>query len=153
MTVTFPLRKVDRDELPSTAQPAQCAPPNETILVVDDDDDMRWIAATMLKRLGYNVITAGCCHAALEILGAGQAIDLLLSDVDLGDAMDGCQLAGEARDLRAGVRILLMSGYAEDLIVRHRHLNAGLAFIPKPFNKRDFTNKVRAVLDAPPPKA
>jgi len=132
---------------PRAAQGAQEAR-NETVLVVEDDEDMRFIAVTMLRSLGYTVLEASSGPRALEVLSRHHNVALVVTDVMLGDAMNGRRMAEEARKLQPGIRILYMSGYTEDAIVHHGRLDHGVHFIQKPFRKQDLARKAREALDA-----
>jgi CheY-like chemotaxis protein len=119
---------------------------NERILVVEDDEDVRFIAVTMLRSLGYRVLEATDGNGALALLRQTQDIALLVTDVMLSGAMNGKRVALEAGALRPGIKILYMSGYSENAIVHHGRLDQGVHFIQKPFRKQDMAQKVRQVL-------
>jgi two-component system cell cycle sensor histidine kinase/response regulator CckA len=120
---------------------------NETILLVEDQDDVRRVAAAILRHGGYNVIEAAHPHVALAIVrDAGTRFDMLLTDVVMPD-MSGRELARVVADLRTDLKVLYTSGYAEDAIVEHGVIEPGLAFVPKPFTPKALLRAVRAVLD------
>ena len=120
---------------------------NETILLVEDQDDVRRVAAAILRHGGYNVIEAAHPHVALALVrDAGTRFDLLLTDVVMPD-MSGRELARVVADLRTNLKVLYTSGYAEDAIVEHGVIEPGLAFVPKPFTPKALLRAVRAVLD------
>ncbi len=119
---------------------------NETVLVVEDDDDMRFIAVTMLRSLGYSVLEATRGAKALETLDAHKEVALLVTDVVLAGSMNGRRLAEEATTRRPGLKVLYMSGYTEDAIVHHGRLEHGVHFIQKPFRKQDLAAKAREAL-------
>jgi PAS domain S-box-containing protein len=119
---------------------------NERILVVEDDEDVRFIAVTMLRSLGYKVLEATDGNGALALLRQTEDIALLVTDVMLSGAMNGKRVALEAEALRPGIKILYMSGYSENAIVHHGRLDQGVHFIQKPFRKQDMAQKVRQVL-------
>ena len=120
---------------------------NETILLVEDQDDVRRVASAILRHGGYSVIEAGHPHAALAIVRDATArFDLLLTDVVMPD-MSGRELAKLAAGDRADLKVLYMSGYAEDAIVEHGVIAPGLAFVPKPFTPKALLRAVRAALD------
>jgi PAS domain S-box-containing protein len=134
----------------TAAQAGQAAPAarNETVLVAEDDEDMRLVTATMLRSLGYAVVEAATGPAALDVLAAHPEVALLVTDVVLAGSMNGRRLAQEALTRRPGIAVLYMSGYAEDAIVHQGRLEPGVRFIQKPFRKQDLANKARAALDA-----
>ena len=135
-----------RLELVSAAPPMRTG--KETILVVEDDADVRALADTMLSSLGYRVVQAGSGEEALEILSR-QSPDLMLTDVILPGAYNGRDLAERAVKLRPQLKIVYMSGYTESEVVHHGRLDAGVQLLQKPFRKQELAEKIGAVLEAP----
>jgi PAS domain S-box-containing protein len=120
---------------------------NETILLVEDDEDVRDFVQFVLSRSGYRVLTADSGVAALEVARAQAGeIHLLLSDVIMPH-MNGIHLASQIRPLRPAIKVLHMSGYPGDSIARHGAVPVGDAFLQKPFSAGALTELVRAVLD------
>jgi CheY-like chemotaxis protein len=118
----------------------------ETILVVEDDDQVRRLARTILLRNGYRVLDA--CNAGEAFLICeqhGEAIDLLLTDVVL-PKMTGWQLAERLAPMRPDMKVLFMSGYINDAEVQRRIQEANAAFLQKPLTPESFARKVREVL-------
>jgi PAS domain S-box-containing protein len=135
----------------SEMQPAAAVIPKgrgETILVVEDEADVRSFATDALHELGYKVLEAPDGARALRILDAHRAVTLLLTDVGLPGGMNGRQLADEARRRRADLKVLFTSGYARNAIVHHGRLDPGVELITKPFTFAGLAAKVRSVLDA-----
>ncbi len=120
----------------------------ETILVVEDEPDVRNFAVEALGELGYRVLDAQDGSQALRILDAHREVALLLTDVGLPGGMNGRQLADEARRRRADLKVMFTSGYARNAIVHHGRLDAGVGLITKPFAYAELAAKVRHVLDA-----
>ena len=120
----------------------------ETILLVEDEADVRSSAVDMLRELGYRVIEAPDGSGGLRLLDAHREINLLFTDVGLPGGMNGRQLADEAQRRRAGLKVLFMSGYARNAIVHHGRLDPGVELIMKPFTYAGLAAKVRRVLDA-----
>jgi CheY-like chemotaxis protein len=120
----------------------------ETILLVEDSDAVRVLAENILKRLGYTVITACDGADALE-RSAGHAgnIDLVLTDVVM-PRMSGRELAEAMTAQRPGVRILYMSGYTDDVIIRKGLHDPSASFMEKPFTTASLAEQVRQRLDA-----
>jgi two-component system, cell cycle sensor histidine kinase and response regulator CckA len=121
---------------------------DETVLVVEDDPLVRALAVRSLREYQYQVLEAPGCEEALRLLeSADQRIDLLLTDVVM-PGMSGKALAERARELGPGMRVLFMSGYAEEAIAQNRLLDRGVDLIQKPFTPAALARKVRVVLDA-----
>jgi PAS domain S-box-containing protein len=120
----------------------------ETILVVEDNADVRAFVVRHLHELGYRVIEAKDGPAALRVLEQPTAVDLLLTDVVMPGGMTGRQLSDEARRRRPDLKTLFISGYTEDSIVHQGKLDPGVNFLSKPFRRRDLALKVREALEA-----
>ncbi|OGN83240.1 MAG: hypothetical protein A2X23_02750 [Chloroflexi bacterium GWC2_73_18] len=148
--------------LPRAAATAPAPPPTaeagpgggaETILVVEDESAVRTLVRLVLERCGYRVLEASDGTAALEEAGRHPGpIDLLVSDVVM-PGMSGPELVGRLAGVRTGLRVLYLSGYAEDAVVHYGALDPGIAFLQKPFAPETLAGKVREVLDAPPARA
>ena len=122
--------------------------PDETILVVEDDDDVRANSVASLRDLGYRVIEAPDGAGGLRMLEADPAIRLLFTDVGLPGGMNGRQLADEARRRRPDLRVLFTTGYARNAIVHHGRLDPGVALLVKPYTFAALAGKIRHVLEA-----
>ncbi len=132
----------------TAARPAHDTAPGRhaTILVVEDEADVRTVAARLLAAFGYQVIPARSAHEALELLAGSPTVDLLFSDVMLGRGMDGVELAHAARRLRPGLAVLLASGYRG----RQNGPNGpGSPFrlLHKPYRREQLVDAVRRALD------
>lgn len=120
----------------------------ETVLIAEDSEAVRRVAKEVLERHGYSVLEAPNGKAALELATWHSApIQLLLTDVVMPE-MSGRELADRLTELRHDVRVLYFSGYTDDAIVRHGVLEAGIAYLEKPFTPDQLARKVREVLDA-----
>ena len=125
-------------------------PGTETILLVEDEANLRYLARQYLEKQGYKVIEAADGAVAMQIAVAHEAmIHLLLTDVIM-PGMNGRELAQRIAEIRPNVKILYMSGYTENVIGHNGMLDAGVRLLQKPFNLRDLKTKVREVLDATP---
>jgi DNA-binding response OmpR family regulator len=121
---------------------------NETILVVEDDVMVRGIVRKILTRSGYQVLEAGDPRAALSLCREMTSpIDLLLSDVIL-PKVSGRELADQLVGVHNEMKVLFMSGYADNAIVHNGMLDPGISFIAKPFTPTTLARKVREVLDS-----
>jgi CheY-like chemotaxis protein len=131
--------------------PAEDAMPggSEHVLLIEDDPSVRRLSREILMRLGYSVTEAASGRAGLA-LGSDETkhFDLALCDVILGD-MSGPAVYEALRALRPNVRVLYMSGYADEAIVRTGVLDEGYPFLQKPFTPSELAVKMRDVLDEP----
>jgi PAS domain S-box-containing protein len=119
----------------------------ETILVVEDDADVRAFVREQLRDLGYRVIEAADGPQAQRILDGDQPVDLLFTDVVMPGGMTGRQLADAARARRPGLRAVFTSGYTENSIVHQGKLDKGVSFLSKPFRRQELALKIRETLD------
>jgi PAS domain S-box-containing protein len=130
-------------------EPSERLTGTETILLAEDDDLLRPLARELLAKLGYQVIDARHADEALDLAARHDGpIHLLLSDVVM-PGESGLQLARRLHELRPEVRVLYISGYTDDAVVRHGLLDPGLNFLQKPFTPEALARRVRDVLDAP----
>ena len=126
------------------------APGTETILLAEDEANLRYLARQFLEKQGYTVIEAADGTRAMQIALAHQgAIHLLLTDVIM-PGMNGRELAQRISEIRPQTKILYMSGYTENVIGHNGTLDAGVRLLQKPFTLRELKNKVREVLDSIP---
>ena len=121
-----------------------------TILLVEDDENVRLMAAQMLKVLGYTVFSAGSPQDALAICReTDQPIDCVVTDVIM-PGMNGRELFEEISALRPGIKALYMSGYTSDVIAHHGVLDEGAFFIQKPFDINCIHQKIQEVMQSSP---
>ncbi|WP_116895513.1 response regulator [Pseudomonas syringae] len=120
---------------------------DETILVVDDEPAVRLLIAELLEDLGYIVLQAERGADALTILQSKAAIDLLITDVGLPGGMNGRQVADAARDVRPDLKILFVTGYAENAVLAHDTLEPGMHVLPKPFAIAELISRVTELLE------
>jgi PAS domain S-box-containing protein len=126
---------------------APTAAESETILVVEDDADVRAYSTEILRELGYDVVEAAEGDTALALIATQPQIKLLFTDVGLPGPFNGRQLADEARTRRADLKVLFTTGYARNAIVHQGRLDPGVDLIVKPFTYAALAAKIRAVLD------
>lgn len=121
---------------------------SETVLVVEDEEQVRDLAVRVLRRQGYRVLEADDGLAALELLEADEGpLDLLLTDVVLPN-MSGMELWQQLRGRRQSLKVIFMSGYPVDVVGDHGVLHGSVPYIQKPFSIRSLADKVRGVLNA-----
>lgn len=120
---------------------------NETILVVDDEPSVRTLVSEVLTDQGYQVMDAVDGASALKILQSLQCIDLLISDVGLPGGMNGRQLADAARSLRPELKVLFVTGYAENAALGKNGLEPGMHVLTKPFSIPTLKERVRGLLE------
>jgi PAS domain S-box-containing protein len=121
----------------------------ETILVVEDDPDVRAYSVGALQELGYQVVEASDGPSAIRLLEQ-RRFDLVFTDVVLPAGMTGAQIVARAVELWPGIKTLFTTGYARNAIVHHGRLDPGVQLITKPFTFDDLAAKVREVLDQQP---
>jgi len=124
---------------------------HETILVVEDDRDVREFGTDTLRDLGFNVIEASDGTIALDLLVRHPEIDLLFTDVGL-PGLNGRQLAEKARQLRPGLPVLFTTGYARNAIVHQGRLDEGVELLTKPYTRERMAARIREILDAVKPR-
>ena len=116
------------------------------MLLVEDEDGVRTVAADRLRELGYEVLEAGDGPAALRLLRPGRRVDLLVSDVGLPGGMNGRQVADAARERRPGLPVLFITGYAGTAL--DGRLAPGMEVISKPFPLDALAVRAQALLEA-----
>ena len=120
---------------------------SETILVVEDHEDLRAYCVGVLQELGYRVLEASNGRRALDILQADTDVALLFTDVVLPDGLDGRDLASEAQRRRPGLRVLFTTGYTRNAVIHNGRLEPSVRMIGKPFTFAELAARVRAMLD------
>ena len=123
---------------------------HETVLLVDDEDGVRRVAARTLERRGYTVLEASSPHAAIARAAAHGAVDLLLTDVVMPE-MSGPALAAALRAQHPALKVLFMSGYVDGSMQAAGVDQVPHALLVKPFSARELTQRVRQTLDASEP--
>lgn len=119
----------------------------ETILVVEDDADLRSYLADSLRNLNYKVLTAPNAQSALTILlQENRSVDLLLTDVVM-PGINGRELARRVEELRPGLPVLYMTGYSRNAVVHHGRLDEGVSFLQKPVKQAELASRIRELID------
>jgi len=136
-----------RDKMPASSQPSAAG---RTILVLDDEADVRKMVAAMLTSNGYKVLTAENGDNAIKAFKKSkQPIDLLLLDV-VSPGLSGPMVADRIAELQPGLRVLFMSGYGSTNVVQRYVVEKGYALLPKPFTEPQLAKKVREALETQP---
>jgi PAS domain S-box-containing protein len=132
-------------EAATTAQ-IEPARHGETVLVVDDEPTVRMLITDVLEELGYTAIDAADGNAGLAILESKRHVDLLITDIGLPGGMNGRQLAEAGSTLRPALKILFITGYAENAVIGDGHLRRGMHVLTKPFAMETLANRVTSIL-------
>lgn len=133
-------------EVPAELADAPRAGHNETVLLVDDDPTIRMLIAEVLEGLGYTAIEASDGSTGLKILQSDVQIDLLVTDVGLPGGMNGRQMADAARVKRPGLKILFITGYAENAVLNQGHLDRGMHVLTKPFAMESLASRIKDLI-------
>lgn len=120
----------------------------ETVLVVDDEPTVRMLITDILEDLGYTAIEVGDSAAGLKVLQSDVRIDLLVTDVGLPGGMNGRQMADAGRASRPDLRVLFITGYAENALLGNGHLAPGMAVLTKPFAMETMAARIRSMIEA-----
>jgi CheY-like chemotaxis protein len=130
------------------------APPRaevgETVLIVDDEPTVRMLVTEVLEDLGYTAIEAADGPAGLKVLQSDVRLDLLITDVGLPGGMNGRQMADAARVSRPDLKVLFITGYAENAVVGNGHLEPGMEVLTKPFVMEALASRINELLTAAP---
>ena len=118
----------------------------ETVLVVEDDDEVREVAVSMLTELGYRVVKARDAASALVVVDSGIPIDLIFTDVMMPGSLRSPDLARKAKERLPNVAVLFTSGYTQNAIVHGGRLDPGVELLAKPYTREALARKIRHVL-------
>jgi two-component system cell cycle sensor histidine kinase/response regulator CckA len=116
-----------------------------TVMLVEDEDAVRLFSARALRNKGYKVIEAKSGDNALELLAANPQVDLMVTDVVMPQ-MDGTELIKRVRAERPGMRVICISGYAEEMFRKRLDSAADVHFLPKPFTLEQLAGKVKQAM-------
>ena len=123
------------------------------VLIVDDEPTVRMLVADILDDLGYAAIEAADSAAGLQILRSDVRIDLLITDVGLPGGMNGRQMADAGRVIRPDLRVLFITGYAENAVLGNGYLTPGMAVMTKPFATDAMAIRIRSMMTETAPRA
>ena len=139
-------------DAPEGAREAPRAEAGETVLVVEDEPVIRDLVVEVLQELGYRALEAADGLAGLKVLQSRERVDLLVTDVGL-PGLNGRQLADHARTTRPGLKVLFVTGYAENATVANGFLEPGMEMITKPFAIETLASRIKAIIQAEPGRA
>ena len=134
------------DDEPATAADVFPSGHSETVLVVDDEPTVRMLISEILEELGYMAIEAADSVSGLKLLQSDARIDLLVTDVGLPGGMNGRQMADAARTTRPGLKVLFITGYAENSLLGNGRLAPGMAVMTKPFPIETMAARIKQMI-------
>ncbi|MHB8285748.1 MAG: ATP-binding protein, partial [Caulobacteraceae bacterium] len=140
--------EVGEEARPAPAAPTDRVEAGKTVLVVDDEPTVRMLIADILQDLGYAALEAVDSAAGLRVLQSGVRIDLLVTDVGLPGGMNGRQMADAGRATRPDLKVLFITGYAENAVLGDGRLEHGMAIITKPFAVQAMAARIREFIEA-----
>jgi CheY-like chemotaxis protein len=147
VTIYFPRHLGAVDGAAEVDTVAGLAPKGSAVvLVVEDEPPIRMVIADVLSDLGYTVLQAGDGRSGLRVLEAGTLVDLLITDVGLPGGTNGRQLADAARQHRPDLKVLFITGYAENAAVRNGLMEQGTQVMTKPFALEALAAKIQGIL-------
>ncbi len=136
----------DTEAIPDLSDAAR-AKAGETVLVVDDEPTVRMLVTEVLEDLGYAAIEAGDGVSGLKVLQSDVRVDLLVTDVGLPGGLNGRQMADAARQHRPDLKVLFITGYAENAVLNHGHLAHGMQVMTKPFALETLAARIRGIIE------
>jgi signal transduction histidine kinase/PAS domain-containing protein len=136
-----------RDDEPAKAANMSPSSNSETVLVVDDEPTVRMLISDILEELGYVAIEAADSVAGLKVLQSDARIDLLVTDVGLPGGMNGRQMADAARVTRPDLKVLFITGYAENSVLGNGRLAPGMAVMTKPFPVEMMASRIKQMIE------
>jgi PAS domain S-box-containing protein len=131
------------------AADAPRAEPGQSVLIVDDEPTVRMLMTEVLEDLGYRAIEAADGATALKLLQSDMRIDLLVTDVGLPGGINGRQVADAGRGVRPDLRVLFITGYAENAVISHGHLAPGMQVMTKPFGLDELASRIKELITEP----
>ena len=131
---------------PEDGRPKDVVDGDETVLIVEDNENVREVATVVVGSLGYRVISAADACEALTLIGRVQGIDMMVSDIVMSGGIDGFELARRARKLHPGLPILLMSGFP---VKAETGEASEFPILRKPYRRDELARHIRAALSEP----
>jgi PAS domain S-box-containing protein len=141
--------EVDEEVIPPKLSDAPRARAGETVLIVDDEPTVRMLVTEVLDELGYAAIEAADGTSGLKVLQSDVRIDLLITDVGLPKGMNGRQMADAAREARPTLKVLFITGFAENAAVGDGHLEPGMHLLTKPFAMEMLASRIKTIITGP----
>lgn len=139
-------REIASEDAPVAAPSGEIKGGEETVLVVEDDDEVREVAVSMLTELGYRVVKARDAASALVVVDSGIPIDLIFTDVMMPGTLRSPELARKVKERLPDVAVLFTSGYTQNAIVHGGRLDPGVDLLAKPYTREALARKIRHVL-------
>ncbi|HBG06791.1 MAG: histidine kinase [Geobacteraceae bacterium GWC2_58_44] len=140
------LPRLMQDAMPEDRATPQAPTVSETILLVEDEEMLLWMATRLLEQMGYGVIQAHSPEAAISLCeGNDQSIDLILTDVVM-PGMNGSEMVNRIRAIRPELKVLFMSGYTAEIVAQRGIVDEGMHYIQKPLDMNRLNEKIREVL-------
>jgi CheY-like chemotaxis protein len=136
----------EEDEVDTHLDPHALEGDGEVVLVVDDEPTIRMLVSDVLGELGYQSLEAGDATSAMKVLESDARIDLLITDVGMPGGMNGRQLADAARQARPDLKVLFITGYAENAAITNGHLEPGMHVVSKPFAMDKLAGRIRSII-------
>jgi PAS domain S-box-containing protein len=140
--------EVSAEQEKTAALPPAAVATHRHVLIVDDEPMIRMLVAETIVDLGYTALEAGDSATGLKILQSDVPIDLLVSDVGLPGGLNGRQMADAGRQARPDLKVLFITGYAENAAVGNGHLMAGMQVVTKPFDMQALASRIRALVES-----
>ena len=140
--------ETDEDDVVGRLSEVARAAQGETVLIVDDEPSVRMLVTEVLEDLGYTAIEAADSVAGLKVLQSDVRIDLLVTDVGLPGGMNGRQMADAGRERRPTLKVLFITGYAENAFLGNGHLEPGMQMLTKPFAMEALASRIKDLIHA-----
>jgi len=139
--------ELEDEQVPSAEAVVPPTESGRTVLIVDDEPSVRMLVSEVLEELGHSAIEAADGPAALKILQSDTPVDLVITDVGLPGGINGRQMADAARQRRPGLKVLFITGYAENAAVASGYLDPGMHVVTKPFPMEKLAARIRAIIE------
>ncbi|MEF2549018.1 PAS domain-containing protein [Aurantimonas sp. E1-2-R+4] len=136
-------------DVPAPQEAPDSGGAGETVLVIDDEPLVRMLVVDVLEDLGYTALEAGDGPQGLKVLRSDVRIDLLITDVGLPNGMNGRQVADAAREIRPELKVLFVTGYAENAVLSNGQLDQGMQVVTKPFDMAALAKRITSMIAGP----